>query len=127
MVNCSIRLWIGLVWGFQTLGFLGKTHFSFWGFNAFFLYPLLDLLCASYGAILYDFHMPFFSKNKNTAKNMLTKIYIHELTPILCYRKGKDDINYSLVRTIPVCIYSYLSNKRTCPLILFKKKIQPTL
>ena len=24
-------------------------------------------------------------------------------------------------------MYSYLSNKRTCPLILFKKKIQPTL
>ena len=23
--------------------------------------------------------------------------------------------------------YSYLSNKRTCPLILFKKKVQPTL
>ena len=85
MVNCSIRIWIGLVWGFQTLGFLGKTHFSFWGFNAFFLYPLLDLLCASYGAILYDFHMPFFSKNKNTAKNMLTKIYIHELTYLLQY------------------------------------------
>ena len=24
-------------------------------------------------------------------------------------------------------VYSYLSNKRTCPLILFKKKVQPTL
>ena len=24
-------------------------------------------------------------------------------------------------------VYSYLSNKKTCPLILFKKKVQPTL
>jgi hypothetical protein len=28
---------------------------------------------------------------------------------------------------VPNSIYSYLSNKRTCPLILFKKKVHPTL
>ena len=43
------------------------------------------------------------------------------------YRFSKTREELAWNQLTKIYIYSYLSNKRTCPLILFKKKVQPTL
>ena len=56
-------------------------------------------------------------------------IYQYDLWRKRLVRRNILKPNYSKKQRFFIIIftYSYLSNKRTCPLILFKKKVQPTL
>ena len=84
-----------------------------------------------YDANLMILEGNFFEKNKNLKKLALQKcnikkVYNNSLNGLV---NLEEIVLHGNPMNIPSgnLLYSYLSNKRTCPLILFKKKVQPTL